>query len=123
MSEVELKPCPFCGSPAKKFDHGYGDDSCSVGCSNRDCPAHCYAWAIPKSYPWDETKQTFWVDWETAEKEAAEKWNRRADIQSANAEVSRLRKRLQIISMSSSDNWDARTLAELAREALKETMT
>lgn len=60
MSNIELKPCPFCGGEAKIID------SIPVGvkaveCCNWSCSIYVRTW-------WLET-----------EEEAAEAWNRRAE--------------------------------------------
>lgn len=76
---IQPKPCPFCGAPGIYHQHGYGDEYCSVGCSNDDCLVHPQVHATPKSKPWDESKTTFYVLWDEAEEEAAIKWNQRQD--------------------------------------------
>lgn len=60
MSEIKLKPCPFCGAPGAMRRVGM---QWYAECSDDlvDCPVH----------PWSEC-------YETQEK-AAEIWNRRAD--------------------------------------------
>lgn len=44
-SREEPKPCPFCGTAAKK--HHYGGERYGYGCPNIECPAGPQIWAIP----------------------------------------------------------------------------
>ena len=60
MDEIELKPCPFCGSPGVMRNVGtQWYVMCS--CGPDDCPA----------YPW--------TGYHESQKRAVEAWNRRAD--------------------------------------------
>jgi len=67
MSEQNLLPCPFCGSPAEHFErvdeYGFftsepGTTEHVIECSNKKCPV--YLEAVGKTY-----------------KEAAKAWNKR----------------------------------------------
>jgi len=58
MSEIKLKPCPFCGSEAAIQDKDHGQKA--VNCNNIIVCGAESGWAY-------------------TEEAAAEKWNRRAD--------------------------------------------
>jgi hypothetical protein len=38
MSEMKLKPCPFCGSKAERGGRYFGTDKSLYICSNKECP-------------------------------------------------------------------------------------
>jgi len=57
MSRDELKPCPFCGSPAELDDYSIYDRWGRVGvrqsqiyirCSNQDCPVRPETWGYKR---------------------------------------------------------------------------
>lgn len=64
MSEIKLKPCPFCGSTDIKLWKGLGE----VSGTCRKCGAH-------SGYAIGKTKE-----------DAAEAWNRRADTEKSRAD-------------------------------------
>ena len=64
MSEIELKPCPFCGGKAKFKDIGARKTAISVGCAT--CCASSRIILISAEY--------------CANERAAKDWNRRADV-------------------------------------------
>ena len=37
IDEKMLKPCPFCGKPARLVNYGFGISSCYITCSNEEC--------------------------------------------------------------------------------------
>lgn len=59
----ELKPCPFCGSKAKKYTwfFNYSTTYHQVFCPNEQCPIKPM------------------TEWDTDETKAVNDWNRRAD--------------------------------------------
>lgn len=58
MTEIKLKPCPFCGKKPKTLTSEFGKRH-NIECRNPDC--HCTVFASG-----------------TTKEEAAVKWNRRA---------------------------------------------
>ena len=60
---LDLKPCPFCGSPAQysDFDSGWdGKRLCDLGCSNSFCLPSAYICEVPpeEAIPaWQNRKQ------------------------------------------------------------------
>lgn len=68
MSDVELKPCPFCGAPYPyiTFEHGYIDDSVVVFCNT--CKI---------SVKLEENDQEGFND--VTKRKAIDAWNRRAE--------------------------------------------
>ena len=67
---AELKPCPFCGYPARLWVDA---DGVCVCCVNEEC-------AIQTPRHSDQYRHDYWVDTrnKTAVDRAIEKWNRRA---------------------------------------------
>lgn len=68
---AELKPCPFCGYPARLFvDEG----GVCVECVNNKC-------SVQTPYQSDQYQYDDWVDirTKTAVERVIERWNRRAD--------------------------------------------
>lgn len=66
MSEHKLKPCPFCGSPAKLEELGDHHGSYyNLGCSNEKCPAHSMFYT--------------WTEEEGSVEDAIAMWDRRDD--------------------------------------------
>lgn len=78
--DITLKPCPFCGSPAKfgysdecEFDkllNHRNDDGCWIYCTNDDC-----AISIGRNHEYED--DNWWGDFDSFEK-AALLWNHRA---------------------------------------------
>lgn len=58
MSDVELKPCPFCGGEAhtKFWDE---ENGWSIGCHNLDC------YAVIDEFHWYESKDAAIAAWNT----------------------------------------------------------
>lgn len=68
MSEHKLKPCPFCGSPAKLEELGdHHGPYFNLGCSNEKCPANNMFYT--------------WTEEEGSVEDAVALWNRRAHAQ------------------------------------------
>lgn len=65
MSEIALKPCPFCGSEARFWRTGRYGDGFRTAVKCRSCEARI---------PSDKCMTP-----DGAEREAAERWNRRAE--------------------------------------------
>ena len=68
---AKLKPCPFCGYPARIFVHASG--GCSVRCVNDDCDVQTPIHHDFHGGSWNDTRT------QTAVDIVIEIWNRRAD--------------------------------------------
>jgi hypothetical protein len=77
MSE-KLLPCPWCGSEAGIHPRSYSDGYSECGCLNNDCPVQPICSVKADSHPWDETKQSYWLDYDKSDVEAIAIWNTRA---------------------------------------------
>lgn len=74
---IELKPCPFCGGKASLHSDTDGP-TWFVGCSNSECPVEPHLYLNKGD-------------------EAAQVWNRRAELADAQAEIARLRAALDAV--------------------------
>lgn len=86
MSEIKLKPCPFCGGEAK-MKHGYpgqqrkGMRQAVVQCKKCSCRTVTY-------------RQLAYQSWKEVDEQAAEVWNRRVvDESRTNKERNEMRQR------------------------------